>query len=319
MSQPLTQEQIDAFFESGRVVSAETGKRSNAVQFDFRRPERISKTQMRALHILHEGFVRNLASSLSAYLRSYITVSLLDVDQLSYVEFLEGLQSPTCVVSIGMRPFEGTAILELNPALVFPVIELLLGGTAKSGDIPKREITEIEQSLLTGLFRIIIQELKNAWKGVASIDFTIESVETKTQFIRALAPQEVVVAVRSEIQLSQTSGVMSLAIPSNVIKMMRQKSDQNWAARRLESSPGRQAQILRALKPSMLDMEVLLEGPTIGMRELLGLKPGDLLVLDHGIQRPLRLTVNGICKFEGKLLTSNGRKSLQIEALHRHE
>src|SRR5262252_7695536 len=81
---------------------------------DFRRPDRIAKDQLRSIHLLHETFARSLASSLSAYLRAYVMVNLVSVEQLSFMEFSQCLPSPTCLVSLGMRPFDGSAVLELN-------------------------------------------------------------------------------------------------------------------------------------------------------------------------------------------------------------
>src|ERR1700688_631934 len=97
----------------------------------FRRPDRIAKDQLRAIHMLHENFARSLAASLSAYLRAYVAVNLVSVEQLSFMEFSQCLPSPTCLVALDMKPFEGAAVLELNPALVFPIIEMLLGGNAR--------------------------------------------------------------------------------------------------------------------------------------------------------------------------------------------
>src|SRR5439155_25371568 len=128
-----------------------------AAKFDFRRPDRIPKSQVRAIHLLHDMFVRNLVSSLSAYLRSYLLVNLVSVEQLSYAEFLDGLPSPTCIVSLGLRPLEGNGVLELNPSLVFPIIEMLLGGTGKSSMNIQRDLTEIEQRLLDGVCRLILE------------------------------------------------------------------------------------------------------------------------------------------------------------------
>ena len=96
------------------------------------------------------------------------------MEQLSYAEFLDGLPSPTCIVSLGLRPYDGSGVLELNPSLVFPIIEMLLGGTGKSSVNIQRDVTEIEQRLLDGLFRIILQDLREAWKAVTDVDFTIE-------------------------------------------------------------------------------------------------------------------------------------------------
>ena len=129
-------------------------------RFDFRRPDRIPKSQLRALHILHETFARGLVSSLSAYLRSYVTVNLVSVEQLSFAEFLDGLPAPTSMVSLGLHPYEGDGLMELNPSLVFPIIEMLLGGTGKTSGSIKRDVTEIEQKVLDGLFRIVLQDLR---------------------------------------------------------------------------------------------------------------------------------------------------------------
>ena len=171
------QQEIDAVFHNAN----ERKRESPAIKFDFRRPDRIPKSQLRAIHLLHDNFVRSLVSSLSAYLRSYLTVNLVSVEQLSYAEFLDGLPSPTCMVSLGLRPYDGNGVMELNPSLVFPIIEMLLGGSGKSSVSIQREVTEIEQKVLDGFFRIILHDLHEAWKAVTPVDFTIESMETEPQ------------------------------------------------------------------------------------------------------------------------------------------
>src|SRR5882724_9548247 len=104
MTRQLSQQEIDAVFQNiqGRQSEHAAGKRAEL--FDFRRPDRIAKSQLRAIHQLHDNFVRNLVSSLSAYLRSYLIVNLVSVEQLSYSEFLECLPSPTCIASLSLKP-----------------------------------------------------------------------------------------------------------------------------------------------------------------------------------------------------------------------
>src|ERR1700741_4268294 len=189
LSRQLSQQEIDAVFQNIQ----ERKREAPAVKFDFRRPDRIPKSQVRAIHLLHDTFVRNLVSSLSAYLRSYLTVNLVSVEQLSYAEFLDGLPSPTCMVSLGLSPYDGNGVLELNPSLVFPILEMLLGGSGKSSGSIQREITEIEQKLLDGLSPMVPPALREAWKPVTSVAFTIESMETEPQLLHLLAPNEAVV------------------------------------------------------------------------------------------------------------------------------
>jgi flagellar motor switch protein FliM len=309
LSRQLSQQEIDAVF---RNLQDQKGEETAA--FDFRRPDRIAKSQLRAIHLLHDTFVRNLVSSLSAFLRSYLVVNLVSVEQLSYAEFLEGLPSPTCLVSMGLRPYDGNAVLELNPSLTFPVLEMLLGGNGKASSGIRREITEIEQSLLDGLFRIILHDLKEAWKSVTLIDFTIESVETEPQLLHLLAPNEAVVAIGVEIRIGETVGMMNIAMPSIIIKMMRQKFDQQWSVRKSESTEAERQRIFGLIRQSSVHLDTRLEGPTLLLRDLLRLQEGDVLTFDYSVSRPLNCIVNGKLKYKGQVVTTGRKRAFRIGA-----
>ncbi len=313
MSRQLSQQEIDAVFQN----ISERKRETPAVRFDFRRPDRIPKSQVRAIHLLHDTFVRNLVSSLSAYLRSYLTVNLVSVEQLSYAEFLDGLPSPTCMVSLGLSPYDGNGVMELNPSLVFPIIEMLLGGTGKSSTTIQRDVTEIEQKLLDGLFRIILHDLREAWKGVTTVDFTIESMETEPQLLHILAPNEAVVAIGIEIRIGETVGMMNIALPSIVIKMMRQKFDQQWSVRKTHASQTEQARVLRLIKEAQITLEARLEGPTVTVRDLLALTEGHLLTFDYPLNRSIELLVNGSRKFTAQIVSTNRKRACQIEHIRR--
>jgi flagellar motor switch protein FliM len=310
VNRQLTQQEIDAVFRK-----QERKRDAPAARFDFRRPDRIPKSQVRAIHLLHDTFVRNLVSSLSAYLRSYLTANLVSVEQLSYAEFLDGLPSPTCMVSLGLRPYDGNGVLELNPSLVFPILEMLLGGTGKSSAAIQRDITEIEQKLLDGLFRIMLHDLREAWKAVTKVDFTIESMETEPQLLNVLAPNEAVVTVGIEVRIGETVGMMNIAMPSIVIKMMRQKFDQQWSMRKTHASHSEQARVLRLLRGAMLTLEARMEGPTLGVRDLLALGEGHLLTFDYPVERPVELLVNGTCKFTAQVVSTGKRRGCLIEQM----
>ena len=309
MSRQLSQTEIDAVFQNMQDRKRET----TTAKFDFRRPDRIPKSQVRAIHLLHDTFVRNLVSSLSAYLRSYLTVNLVSVEQLSYAEFLDGLPSPTCMISLGLNPYDGNGVLELNPSLVFPIIEMLLGGTGKSSYTIQRDITEIEQKLLDGLFRIILNDLREAWKGVTMVEFTIENMETEPQLLHILAPNEAVVAIGIEIRIGETLGMMNIAMPSIVIKMMRQKFDQQWSVRKTHASDAEQARILRFLREGSVSCEARLEGPTLSIRDLLRLHEGHMLTFDFPVVRPIELLINGVHKYKAQMVSTGKKRACQIE------
>jgi flagellar motor switch protein FliM len=313
LSRQLSQTEIDAVFQNMQERKRETP----AVKFDFRRPDRIPKSQVRAIHLLHDTFVRNLVSSLSAYLRSYLTVNLVSVEQLSYAEFLDGLPSPTCMISLGLSPYDGNGVMELNPSLVFPILEMLLGGTGKTSATIQRDITEIEQKLLDGLFRIILNDLREAWKGVTMVEFTIEAMETEPQLLHILAPNEAVVSIGIEIRIGETVGMMNIAMPSIVIKMMRQKFDQQWSVRKTHASENEQLRVLRFLREGLLTAEARLEGPTLSIRDLLELKEGHLLTFDFAADRSIELLINGVHKFTAQVVSTGRKRACQIEQIRR--
>ncbi len=272
---------------------------------------------MRAIHLLHENFARSLASSLSAYLRAYVAVNLVSVEQLSFTEFTQCLPSPSCLVSLGLRPYEGKALLELNPGLVFPIIEMLLGGGSRSALKINREITEIEQSVLDGMFRITLQDLKAAWHPVTPLEFTIEAQETEPQVLRILAPNEAVVAVSLEVRIGENLGMMNIGIPSIVVKMLRNRFDQQWSIRKSESTEKEQARVLSLAGQAQMLLDGRLDGPTLRVEDLMNIKDDDVLTFDYPVGRLVHLTVNGKLKYRGRVVTTGGKRAFEIEEVHK--
>ena len=312
----LSQDEIDNVFR-GLKESGGDDPAKKAEAYDFRRPDRIAKDQLRAIHLLHENFARSLASSLSAYLRAYVMVNLVSVEQLSFMEFSQCLPAPTCIVSLGMRPFDGSAVLEMNPSLVFPVLEMLLGGNGKVSAVKvARELTEIEQSILEGLFRIILHDLKESWRAVASINFTIESHETEPQLLQVMAPNEAVVAVSMEIRVGENAGMMNLGMPSIVIKMLRQKFDQQWSVRKTAPTEEEQERVFRLIKPASVHIDARLQGPTLSVDTMLRLQTGDVLTFDYPVERSVNMLVNGKLKFQGQVAGAGRKKAFVVRRVY---
>ncbi len=309
MDRVLSQQEIDNAFKAGRDMMEDPAK---AEVYDFRRTDRIAKDQLRTIHMLHENFARSLSSSLSAYLRSYAVVNLISVEQLSFREFTQSLPSPTSVIVLGMKPYDGSGVLEINPSLVFPILEMILGGSGKSSAGIIRETTDIEQSILDGLLRVILNDLRSAWMQVASIEFSIDSHEAEPQLLQFLAHNEAVVAISIEVKIGETSGLMNLGIPSITVKMLRQKFDQHRTIRRTQPTEEEHARLLRLVRPAELHLDARLEGPTLGVPELLELAQGDILCFDFPESRAVDLIVNGRVKYEGVVVAAGAKRGLQV-------
>jgi flagellar motor switch protein FliM len=309
----LSQDEIDSVFRNLREGSSDDDPAKRALPYDFRRPDRIAKDQLRAIHVLHENFARGLASSLSAYLRAYAVVNLVSVEQLSFVEFSQCLPSPSCIVSLGMKPYDGNALLELNPTLVFPILEMLLGGGGKTVTKVNREVTEIEQSILEGIFRIILNDLKGAWQQVTTMQFTIDAFETEPQLLQILAPNEAVVAISMEVRIGESTGMINLGIPSIIIKMLRQKFDQQWSVRKTQATEDEHVRLFRLIRPSILKIDARLRGPTLRVEDLLKIEEGNVLAFDYPVDSSLDFLINGKLKFHGNIVSTGRKRAFQID------
>ncbi len=311
----LSQEEIDRLFREASTAGADEARAQAKKHFtyDFRRPDRIPKEQLRSIHLLHDFFARNLASSLGAYLRAYVVVHLVSVEQLSFAEFLQDLPTPTCISTIGMKPLDGNAVLELNPSLVFPILDILLGGSGKSAMKEFREITEIEQSIIEGVLRIVLHDLSETWRPVADINFTIENTETQPQLIQILSPNEAIVAIGFEITTGDNRGMMNFGIPSIMVKMLGQKFEQQWSIRRKTATEEEQEQMFRIVNHLPMALDARLEGATIRVEDLLHLEKGDVLTFDLPLTRPIRLSVNGRAKFHGDIVVAGRNRAVLVQ------
>lgn len=288
--------------------------REKIVAYDFKRPERVGKDQMRSLQSLHEGFGRNFGAALSALLRSIVEVKLTSVDQLTYSEFVFSLENPTCFNLLRAEPLEGNLILDINPSILYPIIDRLLGGGKESGPPARRPLTEIELRLVARITGLFLNELRRAWESVLPLELSVERVESNPQLVQIVPPNEVVVLISFELTIGDVRGMMNLCIPFNAIERVSSKLAANtWVSYgRAGASPGSMQQISTRLDRSLVELTVTLAETTITTADLLGLRVGDIITTDHDVQTPLDVAIEGVPKFHASPGALKGHKAIQV-------
>ncbi|MBS0211354.1 MAG: flagellar motor switch protein FliM [Planctomycetes bacterium] len=296
-------------------TGAPTRPREKVTPYDFRRPERVGKEQMRALQTLHEGFGRNFGAALSGLLRAIVDVKLTSVDQLTYSEFVFSLENPTCFNLIKAEPLEGNLILDINPAVLYPIIDRLLGGGRETTAPTRRPLTEIELRLVSKIVGLFLDELHRAWENVLVLDLSVARVESNPQLVQIVPPNEVVVLISFEITLGDIRGMTNLCIPYNSIERIGNKlSTNNWTSYgRKTSTPETVANISSNLRGSLVEMVVELASTRISTSELIGLRVGDIIATDKDVKSPLTVHVQGVPKLLCKAGAFKGRAAVCIE------
>ncbi len=297
------------------AAAAPPRPREKVTPYDFKRPERVGKEQMRALQSMHEGFGRNFGARLSTMLRSIVEVKLTSVDQLTYSEFTYSLENPTCFNLLRAEPLEGNLILDINPSILFPVIDRMLGGGKEPNTLTRRPCTEIELRLVGKITSEFLEELKKAWENVLPIDFKVERVESNPQLVQIVPPNEVVVLISFELLLGDLRGMINLCIPFNSIERIGGKlSSNNWVSPgRRTSTPETIERVTKNIRGATVEMVVHLADTTISTKDLLGLRVGDVITTEKDVRSGLTVDVEGVAKFRAKAGAFKGRKAVCID------
>ena len=306
MNEVLSQDEIDQLLTAISSGDSETDDFKPVSDtrkikiYDFKRPDKFSKEQLRTVSNMHETFARLTTTSLSAQLRSLVHVHVASVDQLTYEEFIRSIPTPTTLAVVNMDPLKGNAVLEIDPTITFCMIDRLFGGRGSTTGNKNRDLTDIEQSVMEGIIVRILANMREAWTQVIDLRPRLGQIETNPQFAQIVPPSEMVVLVTLEMKVGEEEGMMNFCIPYLTIEPIISKlSSQFWFSSVRRSST---TQYLGTLKEklSSVEMDVVAEVGSIDLpiREVLALRAGDVVRLSNiRVGDPLTLSVGSKKKF----------------------
>jgi flagellar motor switch protein FliM len=327
MAEVLDQSEVDALLaavDSGQIdqqaaeatapPAAKPAATKDIRVYDFKRPERVSKDQIRALEAIHEAFARNFGASLSAFLRTIIEVRVATVEQLTYSEFIHSLPNPTCFNLLSAPPLEGQMCMEISPLIIYPVIDRLLGGSNNDLFIPQRPLTGIEWRLVGKMTDRAVQNLNEAWSNLVEVEFDVPATESNPHLVQIVAPNEVVVVIGFELKMGPRAGTMSLCIPFNVVEpVMGKLAAQSWlTSKRKGASTEQLDKIQHNIAGATVELKAYLAETTIALRDLMSLQPGDLLMTEKLANDEIKILVEGRCKYAGRLGQFRNNRAVRI-------
>jgi len=283
-----------------------TAKERAVYNCNFRMAGRLSNEDVRSLTAIHEVFTHRIANALDEHFGSGAAVKLGTLDQLTVKDHVAEVPALCYIV-----PFaSGTMTMELSLDLVFPIIEMLMGGTggARAAD---RDLSEIEEEVIQDVVLLIARHLEAVW---AIPDFTLTSGKRikPDQMFQTLRPTEKLAVLRFEVTLGVASGSLNvtLAKPALELLLRRIKENQTQAKPKVWSFPA------PPLRERILDCEteVTAELPElrVSVRDLVTLQPGSVLKLRAPVRIPGMLTAGGRGMFEAVPVRSGTQRAAQL-------
>lgn len=320
----LSQSEIDQLLSalSTGVVSAEEmkveEKQKKVKVYDFKRPDKFSKDQIRTLYMLHENFARLLNTYLSTNLRTLVNISVASVEQLAYEEFIRSLSNPSVIGIFNMSPLKGNVIFEINPNISFSIIDRLFGGEGTV--INKiRTLTDIEETIIRKVITKSLDNLQEAWRHVINTEPRLEVIETNPQFTQIVPPNDMVVIVTLQTQIGQVEGLINICIPYLVLEpIMSKLTTTFWVASSIaKQAHPEQVDILeKKIRKTYVPLAVELGQINLSVRELLSLNVNDVLKLDTTVGSELKVIVGRKAKFLCHPGTANKKVAVQISGVN---
>lgn len=324
MAEILSQEEIDALLEVVDENDSGIGARNkdekderNIVVYDFKRPNRVSKEQLRSIKGIHDKLARNLASQISSIMRSIVEIKLHSVDQMTYGEFLMSLPSPTSFNVFSIKPLDGNCVLEINPSIAFPMIDRLLGGQGDTYET-LRELTDIELNLLDSILRIIMQRLKESWANVTEIYPSVEAKESSPNVVQIVAQNEIVIMVVMEIIIGNSSGMVNICYPVvHLESVLSRLANRDIMMGETSAKKSRNKELKTLIGRAEIVYEAILGKTSVSVDEFLELKQGDILKLDRQADDKAVISIDKKEVFLAQIGLHRFRKSIKIVELIR--
>jgi flagellar motor switch protein FliM len=308
----FSQEQIDLMLKASRRAASRKpgGKPRSVVPCNFRSAGRLSNENARALTTIHENFARHLASALDVYLGTGLEVKFQALDQLSIKDHIASVPPLSYLAPFTLTTVPSTMIVECDLNLVFPIIELLLGGAGDASSEP-RDLSEIEEEIMYDVTSLIARQAETAWH--MSSQSLIPSRRTKsTALHQYCAPNEKVTLVKFEIELAGAIGSFQLVFPASflnaLIKQIKSEQPVKKGGLQYFPTPG--------LRERILDCDFLVAAELINMkiavRDLIAVQPGGVLKLHAPVRQPGSLTVENEQLFEAVPVRNGLQKAAQL-------
>lgn len=302
MANILSQEEIDALLGAVEPESqggTEAGEQERLapgtiLPYDFRRPNRVSKEQLRFLQTIHESFARQFSNSLSGYLRTIVDIEVVSADQLTYAEYVLSLPGSTALFVFGMKPLEGSGVLEINPTLILSMIDRLFGGLGGEPS-QNRDLTTIETAVVTKLVQAGLGLLGSSWERIAPLQPEMAELMKNPQMMQLLPNTETVILITFELRMGNSAGILSVCYPflalEPIIPNLSSRQALIGGVRRVVEDGPRW--IGDQLGRSQLSLTAELGRTDLTVAEFLKLHPGDVIRLNRLVQEPIDLLVAG--------------------------
>jgi flagellar motor switch protein FliM len=271
---------------------------------EFPRSQSVTAGDLRLLETQHEGMAGPLGTALSELLRSPVEARFAGVEQFGYGKFVHGLASPSYFNVLRVEPLSDCLMLDVELAILYPMLDRMLGGGHEDEPPPRRALSDIELPLAARVARAFLERLRLVWQEVVPLKFEVLQVESQPRRLRALPSEETVVIVGFALTIGGQQGMMRLCVPCRAV---RQLADKLTGVRTVID-----ADIADEVDGSLTEAVVTLASTSLAAGDLRGLHVGDVIATETDADGAAIVSIGGAPKFRGKPGACDGCKAVVL-------
>lgn len=270
-------------------------KSAGPEKYDFRRPTKLAREHIRTLQVAYEAFARQYTTLLTSTLRAVSQVSLLSIEQVTYDDYIASLNNPTCMFMIEMEPLPGVTIFEFSLTTALAWVDHMLGGPG--GRQPQRPLTDIEVPLVNSMLDRVFGELRGAFEHIVELSPPkIVGLEYNPQFAQTASMSDAMIVTSFELKVGSQECIATICMPfASIFPKLRPDAE---GAELTDTQRQARDAALRAMTAGLgtapVDVSVRFNSVLMSPRDLVTLRPGDIVPLEHPVTTPLVVTSHGV-------------------------
>lgn len=318
----LTQDEVDALlnFDSGNKHQQAAQQENEATypggvrSYDMATQERIVRGRMPALEIINARFANSLQTGLYNFLRRGVDISTDSIRTTKYSEFTRSLAVPANINMVSMKPLRGTALITIDPNLIFLIVDNMFGGDGRFHTrVEGREFTLTEQGIIRRLLDVLFESYEKAWKSVYPIKFEYIRAEMNPQFANVATPSDVVVASSFELNLGGNRGEFHICIPYTMLEPIRDLLNNSTQEDHTEVDNNWIKSLTRQVQSAEIEIIANLGHTRVTLHQILNMQEGDIIALD--IPDTVVAVANGVPIMDCHYGILNDHYALKVKAV----
>lgn len=311
----LSEEEVDALMDgvaAGEVGGAAPAPAGEVLPYDLTDQDHIVRGQLPVLEKINARFIKALEDGFEQMLQREVTIAEDGLQTVRTTDYIHSLGLPVSLNYISIGPLAGEALVVLDPALVFSVVDIYFGGSGRYRNQKiGREFTPTENRVIQLILNQTLQDLAAAWEKVLVVEPRFVRAEADPQYSSLAGSRELLIISSFRLEFEDSGGEFHVALPVSMIEPIRDLLDGGLR----KSMSTNHEQWLPALQRNLQDAEVEIYGRTaetaLTLRDVVGMRPGD--VIPVGTPGQVTLYVGEVPLFRGQFGVFSEHNAVKVE------